>query len=211
MKSGSPVSPLQSCRTPCELTIQVAPELSITFAFRGHQPGSCEAPHEPGSVSVSAPIRSRTDTPRASAGVVVGTAGTAISSSPRVPYRRPEGACEQHPRPDRSIPMGPPQRTHQHACQPDLTALLSARLILWVGTGPGRNFTKRGNFRRIFLRIGSCHDGAGPRRQNGSYSRKAGITFSPNRRIERMRSGSGKSEKLNSPMKVLNSPDRAAP
>ena len=40
--------------------------------------------------------------------------------------------------------------------------------------------------------------------------RKADITFSPNRRIDRMRSLSGKSGKLNSPIKVLNRPDSAA-
>ena len=60
----------QSCRTPCELTIQVAPELSVTFALAGYQskdrigalgggvrfllaetdtePGSCGASHDPG-------------------------------------------------------------------------------------------------------------------------------------------------------------------
>src|SRR5438270_2471057 len=59
----------QSCRTPCELTIQVAPELSVTFALAGYQsetvsvrseegsvffaetdtePGSCGASHHPG-------------------------------------------------------------------------------------------------------------------------------------------------------------------
>ena len=43
--------------------------------------------------------------------------------------------------------------------------------------------------------------------QNGSKPRRAGMTFSPNRRIERIRSGSGRSEKLNSPMKTLNRPE----
>ena len=42
--------------------------------------------------------------------------------------------------------------------------------------------------------------------QNGSNSRNAGITFSPNSRIERIRSGSGKSEKLNSPMNGIEHP-----
>jgi hypothetical protein len=28
----------QTCRTPCELTVQVAPELSATFALNGYQP-----------------------------------------------------------------------------------------------------------------------------------------------------------------------------
>ena len=37
-----------------------------------------------------------------------------------------------------------------------------------------------------------------------------GSRFSPNSRIERIRSGSGRSEKLNSPMKVLNRPASAA-
>jgi hypothetical protein len=28
----------QSCRTPCELTVQIAPELATTFALKGYQP-----------------------------------------------------------------------------------------------------------------------------------------------------------------------------
>src|SRR6266581_6031624 len=28
----------QTCRTPCELTVQVSPELSTTFALKGYQP-----------------------------------------------------------------------------------------------------------------------------------------------------------------------------
>jgi len=40
----------QSCRTPCELTIQVAPELSVTFALAGYQSETVSVRSEEGSV-----------------------------------------------------------------------------------------------------------------------------------------------------------------
>ena len=40
----------QSCRTPCELTIQVAPELSVTFALAGYQSETVSVHSEEGSV-----------------------------------------------------------------------------------------------------------------------------------------------------------------
>jgi len=45
--------------------------------------------------------------------------------------------------------------------------------------------------------------------QNGSKPRSAGMTFSPNRRMERITSAAGRSEKLNSPRKTLNTPSSA--
>ena len=39
----------QACRTPCELTVQVAPELSATFALNGYQPQTVSLRTEPGS------------------------------------------------------------------------------------------------------------------------------------------------------------------
>ena len=40
----------QSCRTPCELTIQVAPELSVTFALAGYESETVSVRSEEGSV-----------------------------------------------------------------------------------------------------------------------------------------------------------------
>jgi hypothetical protein len=40
----------QTCRTPCELTIQVAPELSVTFALAGYQSETVSVRSEEGSV-----------------------------------------------------------------------------------------------------------------------------------------------------------------
>jgi hypothetical protein len=37
----------QTCRTPCELTVQVAPELSATFALNGYQPQTVSVRTEP--------------------------------------------------------------------------------------------------------------------------------------------------------------------
>src|SRR5262249_51323414 len=45
--------------------------------------------------------------------------------------------------------------------------------------------------------------------QKGWKSRRCGMTSVPNRRIERIRSSSARSPKLNSPKKVLNMPDVA--
>src|SRR4029453_7629481 len=45
-----------------------------------------------------------------------------------------------------------------------------------------------------------------PHHQKGSKSRRCGMTSVPNRRMERIRSSSAKSPKLNSPKKVLNMP-----
>jgi hypothetical protein len=39
----------QNCRTPCELTLQVAPELSATFALNGYQPQTISVRSEGGS------------------------------------------------------------------------------------------------------------------------------------------------------------------
>jgi hypothetical protein len=39
----------QTCRTPCELTVQAAPELSATFALNGYQPQTISVRSEPGS------------------------------------------------------------------------------------------------------------------------------------------------------------------
>jgi hypothetical protein len=39
----------QTCRTPCELTVQVAPELSASFALNGYQPQTVSLRTEPGS------------------------------------------------------------------------------------------------------------------------------------------------------------------
>jgi len=39
----------QSCRTPCELTVQLAPELSATFALNGYQPQTISVRSEAGS------------------------------------------------------------------------------------------------------------------------------------------------------------------
>src|SRR5205807_4891164 len=39
----------QTCRTPCELTVQVAPELSATFALNGYQPQTISLRTEAGS------------------------------------------------------------------------------------------------------------------------------------------------------------------
>jgi hypothetical protein len=39
----------QTCRTPCELTVQLAPELSATFALNGYQPQTISVRSEPGS------------------------------------------------------------------------------------------------------------------------------------------------------------------
>jgi hypothetical protein len=41
----------QTCRTPCELTVQVAPELSATFALNGYQPQTVSVRSEAGSGS----------------------------------------------------------------------------------------------------------------------------------------------------------------
>jgi hypothetical protein len=40
----------QSCYTPCELTIQVAPELSVTFALAGYQSETVSVRSEEGSI-----------------------------------------------------------------------------------------------------------------------------------------------------------------
>ncbi|HEY4860315.1 MAG TPA: hypothetical protein VII14_10290 [Xanthobacteraceae bacterium] len=40
----------QTCHTPCELTVQVAPELSATFALAGYQPETVSVRSEEGSV-----------------------------------------------------------------------------------------------------------------------------------------------------------------
>ena len=48
----------QSCRTPCELTIQVAPELSATFALAGYQSETVSVRSEEGS-AFSSPKRYR--------------------------------------------------------------------------------------------------------------------------------------------------------
>src|SRR5947209_17241588 len=37
----------QACRTPCELPLQVAPELSATFALNGYQPQTVSVRSEP--------------------------------------------------------------------------------------------------------------------------------------------------------------------
>jgi hypothetical protein len=39
----------QACRTPCELTVQVAPELSASYALNGYQPQTVSLRTEPGS------------------------------------------------------------------------------------------------------------------------------------------------------------------
>jgi hypothetical protein len=39
----------QTCRTPCELSVQVAPELSATFALNGYQPQTIPVRSEPAS------------------------------------------------------------------------------------------------------------------------------------------------------------------
>jgi hypothetical protein len=39
----------QTCRTPCELTVQVAPEVSATFALNGYQPQTISLRTEAGS------------------------------------------------------------------------------------------------------------------------------------------------------------------
>src|SRR5712692_8443553 len=41
----------QTCRTPCELTVQVAPELSATFALNGYQPQTISVRSETSSGS----------------------------------------------------------------------------------------------------------------------------------------------------------------
>jgi len=38
-----------TCRTPCELSVQVAPEISATFALRGYQPQTISVRQEPNS------------------------------------------------------------------------------------------------------------------------------------------------------------------
>jgi hypothetical protein len=44
----------QTCRTPCELTVQVAPELSATFALNGYQPQTISVRSE-ASTGLSSP------------------------------------------------------------------------------------------------------------------------------------------------------------
>ncbi len=44
----------QNCRTPCQLTLQVAPELSATFALNGYQPQTISVRSEGGSTFSSA-------------------------------------------------------------------------------------------------------------------------------------------------------------
>jgi hypothetical protein len=44
----------QTCRTPCELTVQAAPELSATFALNGYQPQTISVRSE-GSTGFSSP------------------------------------------------------------------------------------------------------------------------------------------------------------
>jgi hypothetical protein len=44
----------QTCRTPCELTVQVAPELSATFALNGYQPQTVSVRSE-ASAGLAAP------------------------------------------------------------------------------------------------------------------------------------------------------------
>jgi len=39
----------QTCRTPCELTVQAAPELSASYALNGYQPQTVSLRTEPGS------------------------------------------------------------------------------------------------------------------------------------------------------------------
>ena len=41
----------QTCRTPCELTIQVSPELAATFALKGYQPRTISVRSESGVIS----------------------------------------------------------------------------------------------------------------------------------------------------------------
>ncbi len=50
-------SSAQSCRTPCELTIQVVPELSATFALAGYQPETVAVRSEEGSFFSSAKLK----------------------------------------------------------------------------------------------------------------------------------------------------------
>ena len=44
----------QACRTPCELPVQVAPELSATFTLNGYQPQTVSVRSEPGGGFASA-------------------------------------------------------------------------------------------------------------------------------------------------------------
>jgi hypothetical protein len=41
----------QTCRTPCELTVQVGPELAATFALKGYQPQTISVRSESGLLS----------------------------------------------------------------------------------------------------------------------------------------------------------------
>jgi hypothetical protein len=47
----------QSCRTPCDLTVQVVPELSATFALAGYQPETVAVRSEEGSMFSSTKMR----------------------------------------------------------------------------------------------------------------------------------------------------------
>src|SRR5271157_2951032 len=46
----------QTCRTPCELTVQVAPELSATFALNGYQPQTVSVRSDAGSKLAPNPV-----------------------------------------------------------------------------------------------------------------------------------------------------------
>ena len=104
----------QTCRTPCELTVQVAPELSATFALNGYQPQTVSLRTEPGSGFSSArlapnpvyvELRAAATSPakkhiKKKPAVAARTKNTPVASAaPAAPAPMPEGAPAPAPAP----------------------------------------------------------------------------------------------------------------
>jgi hypothetical protein len=114
----------QTCRTPCELSVKVAPELSATFALNGYQPQTVSVRSDAGSKLAPNPVY-----------VELRAAPAAPPAKKRVKKKPPppagEAARANSPVASAAPPAPPPMSSAAPAASPAPEAAASATNYPW--------------------------------------------------------------------------------